>query len=120
MQTLKDHWREQLSGYRPWGGESLRAYCAARNLPYYRARYWRRAFLSDTSHVLSSPGAADAAPCPLPERLTFDVIPLASPAPSSASGVTLSAGGVEIRLASGFDADTLRRALGVLCAGKGA
>ena len=117
MQSKKEYWSEQLSDYHPGGVESLKDYCAARNLSYCRAKYWRHYFLTSSVAESDTSGMETG-------RLTFDVIPVASlapafapaAAPSSSSGVTLSAGDVGIGLAPGFDADTLRRALEVLSA----
>ena len=117
MQSRKDYWSEQLSDYHPGCGETLKDYCAARNLPYSRAKYWHHYFQTGSATEAGTSGQ-DAG------KLTFDVIPVASLAPacvpaagpSASSGVTLSAGNVGIGLAPGFDADTLRRALEVLSA----
>ena len=110
------YWREQVARQAA-SGRSVRGYCAGAGLSESRFHWWRRELREREEGRLGSSRKASA-----PIRLAEVIVDRAAAATPAGpwSGVELALeSGWAVRLAVGFDAGTLRRALAALGGGGG-
>ena len=96
--TLERLWRRRLDQWRQ-SGLTVRVYCAAHALPEHSFYAWRRELRRRDTRPATTPAFVPGRVVPPPAAVPLELV---------------LAGGRTVRIAPGFDADTLRRLLATL------
>jgi len=97
-----EQWRERIRAYRD-SGQTMRAWCAAQEIPFNQLKYWLR-------KLSSSKRKASA-------TTWVTVTPASHPSPE-ASSLVVRIGNASIDIRPGFDASLLTQVVRVLEAGR--
>lgn len=111
MQLSKAEWAEHLARWRE-GGETASRYCQEHGLKLGSLRYWSGRIRRESAKALND--AFEGAPRFAKVRGQDSGEQEVALARTTSTPLRLRVGGVEIEVAEGFDAQTLRRVIGVL------